>query len=271
MTTQHEAISALIGLPASTLIELGRAISHGTLRHGYSTQSLLPFVGERAQVVYQALRHLTDAGFTNITGGMLCESLGSALLERDTAERSIQLVLSGPELTGTPVMDTKTTVLSLFEEASEEVMITSYVFHEAAEFFKVLAGKADANANFRVTFVVDLTHRREAANQPLALTAQSFVADFRRKHWPGQRQPEIWHDPRHFESAQSGGGVMHAKTVVIDRKVAFITSANFTGAAQSRNIEAGVLLRQPRVAARLHGYFEGLIGTGVLRRLGQNI
>ncbi len=42
MTTQHEAISALLGLPASTLSELGRAISHGTLRHGHSPQSLLP-------------------------------------------------------------------------------------------------------------------------------------------------------------------------------------------------------------------------------------
>ncbi len=27
-------------------------------------------------------------------------------------------------------------------------------------------------------------------------------------------------------------------------------------------IEAGVLLRQPRIAARLHGYFDGLVGTG---------
>jgi phosphatidylserine/phosphatidylglycerophosphate/cardiolipin synthase-like enzyme len=62
---------------------------------------------------------------------------------------------------------------------------------------------------------------------------------------------------------------MHAKTVVLDRKFAFVASANFTGAAQSRNIEAEVLLRhfKPRLAARLHGYFEGLIGTGVLRRV----
>lgn len=267
MTTQHEAISALLGLPASTLTELGRAISHGTLRHGHSPQSLLPFVGERAQVIHQALRQLTDSGFTNATGGLLCESLGSALSERDAAERSIQLVLSGPEVTGIPVMDTKTTVLSLFEEASEEVLITSYVFHEAAKFFSLLAEKADANPGFKVKFVVDLAHRRGPTNQPLNLIAQSFATDFRKKHWPGQRQPEIWHDPRQFESAQSSGGVLHAKTVVIDRKVAFITSANFTGAGHSRNIEAGVLLRQPRIAARLHAYFDGLKGTGVLRRV----
>ncbi len=99
------------------------------------------------------------------------------------------------------------------------------------------------------------------------LTAQSFAADFRKQHWPGQRQPEIWHDPRQFEQAQSGGGVLHAKTVIVDRKVAYITSANFTGAAQIRNIEAGVLPRQPRIATRLHAYFTGLIATNVLRRV----
>jgi phosphatidylserine/phosphatidylglycerophosphate/cardiolipin synthase-like enzyme len=163
-------------------------------------------------------------------------------------------------------MDTKTTVMSLFEEATEEVFITSYVFHEAAEFFALLAEKSDANPNFRVTFVVDLTHRREAPNQPLSLIAQSFANDFQKKHWRGERPPEIWHDPRLFESAHAEGGIFHAKTVIIDRKVAFITSANFTGAAQSRNIEAGVL-RQPRTAARLHDYFSGLIRTGVLRRV----
>ena len=267
MTTQQEAIAALLALPASTLTELGRAVSHGTLRHGHSPQALLPFVGDRAQTIHQALRLLADSGFINATSGLLCEGLGSALFERDAAERSVQLVLSGPEVVGTPVMDTRTTVLSLFEEAREEVLITSYVFHEAAQFFAVLAEKADTNPSFRVTFLVDLTHRRDPTNQPLALIAQSFAADFRKHHWPGQRQPEIWHDPRQFEQAQSGGGVLHAKTVVIDRKVAFITSANFTGAAQSRNIEAGVLLRQPRTAARLHAYFSGLIATNVLRRV----
>ena len=30
-------------------------------------------------------------------------------------------------------------------------------------------------------------------------------------------------------------------------------------------LEAGVLIRQPRIAARLHAYFSGLIATGVLR------
>jgi phosphatidylserine/phosphatidylglycerophosphate/cardiolipin synthase-like enzyme len=45
---------------------------------------------------------------------------------------------------------------------------------------------------------------------------------------------------------------------VIDRSVALITSANFTEAAQQRNIEVGVIVKYPLFVERLVGYFEGL-------------
>jgi hypothetical protein len=267
MNTQQEAISALFSIPAPSVCELGRALSHGTLRHGYSLQSLSPFVGERAPIIHQALKFLSELGHTSTSLGLLCEGVGNALLERDSTERSLQLILSGPELTGIPVMDTKTTVMSLFEEAVHDVLITSYVFYDAAEFFELLAKRHDSDKQLRVRFVVDLTHKRASLAQPLSLIAQAFIAEFQKKHWPGERLPEIWHDSRQFELSQSGGGVMHAKTVIVDRKSVFITSANFTGAAQSRNIEVGILLRQPRTAARLHSYFLGLMDTQVLRQI----
>ena len=57
------------------------------------------------------------------------------------------------------------------------------------------------------------------------------------------------------------------RPVIIDRKTVFITSANFTSAGQTRNIEVGVLIRNARTAKRLHGYFSGLIRLNVLRRI----
>jgi phosphatidylserine/phosphatidylglycerophosphate/cardiolipin synthase-like enzyme len=51
----------------------------------------------------------------------------------------------------------------------------------------------------------------------------------------------------------------HAKCVVIDDEVAFVTSANFTEWAQSRNVEAGVLLRNAHFARQLRQQFEGLV------------
>ena len=104
MSVHHEAVAVLLRLPSATLGELGRALSGGTLRHGFSRQALQPFVGDQAGEVEQALRGIAE-GFNLPTAGLLCDSLGRALAERDAAERDIQLVLSGPEVAGTPVAE----------------------------------------------------------------------------------------------------------------------------------------------------------------------
>jgi phosphatidylserine/phosphatidylglycerophosphate/cardiolipin synthase-like enzyme len=53
--------------------------------------------------------------------------------------------------------------------------------------------------------------------------------------------------------------------VVVDRSIALVTSANFTEAAQHRNIEAGLLIRHPGTVDRIVMYFEGLIACGHLK------
>ena len=161
MNPQNEAVSLLLRLPATTLADLGHALSEGALCHGFSSQSLIPLVGNQARAIDQALRTLNSDGSNQIAAGLLCQSLGRALAERDAVEGSVQLVISGPEVAGTPVIDTQTTIMSLFEEANEEVLISSYVFHDARKFFQRLAEKYDANPAFRITFFVDLSHRRD--------------------------------------------------------------------------------------------------------------
>ena len=60
--------------------------------------------------------------------------------------------------------------------------------------------------------------------------------------------------------------VLHAKCVVIDGRIAFVSSANFTEAAQERNIEVGVLVRSELIAERIINFFTALISTGAVRR-----
>ena len=60
---------------------------------------------------------------------------------------------------------------------------------------------------------------------------------------------------------------LHAKCVVIDGQEALVTSANFTAAAQERNIELGLLVHSPDVAYRVERHFEALIKGGHLERL----
>jgi phosphatidylserine/phosphatidylglycerophosphate/cardiolipin synthase-like enzyme len=57
-----------------------------------------------------------------------------------------------------------------------------------------------------------------------------------------------------------------AKCVVVDRQAALVTSANFTEAAQQRNIEVGLLIRHAPLVSRISLYFEGLIDARLLAR-----
>ena len=55
--------------------------------------------------------------------------------------------------------------------------------------------------------------------------------------------------------------------MVVDRSKLFLTSANFTEAAQQRNIAMGVLSKAPYLAEQVAAYFEGLRQSGYLMRL----
>jgi|GEM_PF-4210956 len=58
-----------------------------------------------------------------------------------------------------------------------------------------------------------------------------------------------------------------AKFVIADSRQVFISSANFTEAAQQRNIEAGVLSENTSLAGELRLHFQSLIDHGYLKKL----
>ena len=57
---------------------------------------------------------------------------------------------------------------------------------------------------------------------------------------------------------------MHAKCIVVDRQELFISSANFTEAAQNRNIKVGLLVRSASLADNLVRHFDTLVAEKLL-------
>jgi phosphatidylserine/phosphatidylglycerophosphate/cardiolipin synthase-like enzyme len=109
----------------------------------------------------------------------------------------------------------------------------------------------------RVTFHLDIP--RKLTDTSLASEiVRRFAHDFVAKHWPGDKLPDLYYDARALAEDSQQRASLHAKCVIVDRRIALITSANFTEAAQRKNIEAGVLIRYEPFVMRLHGYFEGL-------------
>jgi phosphatidylserine/phosphatidylglycerophosphate/cardiolipin synthase-like enzyme len=68
-----------------------------------------------------------------------------------------------------------------------------------------------------------------------------------------------WHDKiDHFSD-----GSVHAKVAVADGNICFFTSANLTGFAMERNMEAGVLIRGGEFPRLLDEHLRSLIDTKV--------
>jgi phosphatidylserine/phosphatidylglycerophosphate/cardiolipin synthase-like enzyme len=94
----------------------------------------------------------------------------------------------------------------------------------------------------------------------------NFAESFRRE-WPGPHLPDVYYDRRSLALDATERASLHAKCVIVDSRRSFVTSANFTEAAQERNLEAGVLVDDPHFAASLRAQFDALVQSGDLRRL----
>ena len=61
-------------------------------------------------------------------------------------------------------------------------------------------------------------------------------------------------------------GSLHAKCIVVDGAHVFVSSANFTEAAQERNIEVGLLIQSRALAERVRRFFDALLDSGYFGR-----
>ena len=123
----------------------------------------------------------------------------------------------------------------------------------------------DAVPELDVTLLLNIERRRGDTTAADSLVRR-FADEFWGGEWPGASRPKVYYDPRSVEPG-SPAGVLHAKAVVADEESVFITSANLTEAAQDRNIELGLLVRDRALAETTVIHFRTLIEKGLLRRL----
>lgn len=174
-----------------------------------------------------------------------------------SADSLFDLVLSGPDVPGIPTRDTGAVIHALIAEAKHEVLLVGYAIYNAEQIFEPLARRMAADPSLRVWCCIDI--RRSLNDTALSSEiVRRFADDFSRRHWPWSPKPEVYFDPRSLEPHGGPRSSMHAKCVVIDRSAALVTSANFTDAAQERNIECGVIVRHVPLAGRIADYFESL-------------
>ena len=261
---------AFLKLSRSALVNLAVALETGRLSPPFSASNVANYipVALNRDIVNELNRLVATGAHPNqiaYTLRLLFEERGTSQAVSDR----LDLVWTGPEITGSKSRDTKVVVRELFSTAKTSVLISSFAIdkgQKAFELFKVLAEQMDTNPKLSVRMFLNV-NRPHHSEVPASTLLREFANTFRQDIWPGQRLPEVFHDPRSLIIDAGVKACLHAKCVVVDEERLLVTSANFTEAAHERNIEAGVLLADPVAARGMRSQFETLVAKNILHRV----
>jgi phosphatidylserine/phosphatidylglycerophosphate/cardiolipin synthase-like enzyme len=175
------------------------------------------------------------------------------------------LVWSGPEVPGLHARDTRRVYEELLSSAEHSIWACSYAYFDGPRAIKVMADRMETMPDLSVTLLLNI-QRKKGDTTAAGQLVRKFADRFWEKDWPGSSRPRVYYDPRSLDTGRPSG-VLHAKAVVTDDSAVFITSANFTEAALDRNIEMGVLVRDPAMALSVSSHFRRLIDLELLTPL----
>jgi phosphatidylserine/phosphatidylglycerophosphate/cardiolipin synthase-like enzyme len=256
-------IDALLDLPAHLRERLAGALESGLLALPTSVVTLRSVLGSTVgcDAVAAALAEVGRAGVSAPAAAAWIRSL-----ERAAARvRPPELVWTGPEVPGLHARDTRRVYEELLGSAERSVWASTYAFFDGPRAFEVLARRMDVRPDLRVTLLLNVQRKRGDTTASEHLVRR-FADRFWSTDWPGTRRPGVFYHPRALEP-EGPAGVLHAKAVVADDEIVFVTSANLTEAALDRNIEVGLLVRDAALAASMVRHFQVLIDRGLLTPL----
>ncbi len=260
----------LRALGRSALAGLAEALAAGRIGTPIARAALGTHVPEEHLTAVSAA--LADMERDGMAPRHIARAVHLLVEERDAGQRMsdrVQLVWSPPDLDGIDARDTSVVVQELFRQARHSVLISTFALDEkkkAEALFGELAARMDAEPRLAVRVFANI-HRKHLDETPSVALIREFAVRMRDQIWPGKRLPEVFYDPRSLETERHKRAVLHAKAVVVDGRWTLLTSANFTEAAQERNIEAGVVVDDKRLAERVARQFDQFVEAGILRRL----
>lgn len=257
--------AALAKLGEADLRALAAAIRSGRLGTPFGMSAVQRITGQSvAAAVGEALRILSLEGCT--PGGLASclEVIADSVTARSSVEDKIQLVMTGPEGRAYH-RDTAVVVQDLFRRAERSVLVAGYAFYQGKDVFEELGRRMDELPDLHVRVFLNVARKAEDTGSPAEIVS-GFVQKFKAHNWPaGCRLPELYYDCRSLVAAE-GPVSLHAKCIVVDGREIFISSANFTEAAQHRNIEVGVLVVSTALARQATEFFDAMVGEHVCLR-----
>lgn len=254
---------ALLSLAPSDIRALSVAIETGRLGSPYLASSVERFIkGQKAADVAAAIQNLEASGMSKTAVARALDLIASGISSRPPLEDLVDLVTTGPELGGVANRDTSAVVQELFRRSERSVLVAGYAIHQGQRVFHTLADRMVERPSLKVQMFLDI-QRRPGDTSAACEIVREFHHRFHTTQWPSKRPlPEIFYNPRSLELDASMRAAIHAKCVVVDGLEVFVSSANFTEAAQQKNIEVGLRLKSRIIAERIERFFQSLAEHG---------
>lgn len=185
-----------------------------------------------------------------------CALRAAAAADRYRREdQTVELVWTGPTPGGTTFRRTDQALLEVIESAREELLLVTFAAHYLKPVVKALIAATDRGVKLTCVFETHDASGGKVFTDPLETLGPVLAARAEIYVWPLEKR----------EKGPDGKyGVLHVKCAVADRRLLFVSSANLTGAAMTRNMELGVLLAGGAAAPNVVSKFKQLAWDGVV-------
>ncbi len=168
---------------------------------------------------------------------------------------SVEMVWTGPSTTLVPSRQTERVLLDVIDRATKELFVVSFVAYNVENVLSALQRAINRGIEISILFESTKTHGGKIDIDSIGSFAKRLdKANF--YHWSSNEKDDDGYT-----------GSVHAKCVVADSEVAFITSANLTTAALERNMELGVLIKGGVVPDQLNRHLQALAVTKAIEKI----
>ena len=190
-----------------------------------------------------------------VSGEVLAGILMAASVahRRAQSECSVELVWTGPTTPFVPTRRTEQVLLDLIGQARNDLFLVSFVAYAVPSVVGALNAATARNVDVRILLETSKGRGGSLAVDPIETMRRNVPA----------ASLYSWAE----RSGQFIDGRVHAKVAVADGNAAFLTSANLTGHALEKNMEAGVVIIGGDVPRGLSEHLMTLIDTKVIREV----
>lgn len=258
-------MNPFVPLAQSNLESLRNGFSHGALKYEVTSGALLNS-GASTETAAAICEFVQKRGYSSTTIAAIIDAILESRAQGHNVALLQSLVVTGPEVPDLTNLKTGSRFIQVVEHAKNELMLATFALYQGDRILEPIHQAMVRNPTLGVTLILNVqrSYGDKTINEEIL---EQHRQEFRMKNWPWEVKPDVYYYPESLHMDAKSRASMHAKFVIADEERCFITSANFTEAAQKKNIEVGIELTGSHEPKALSRYFKSLIAESKLAKL----